>query len=187
VTQREGGEAARLEAVHETERLRIEPLAARHAEELFEPLSDPALYRHVPRGPPASLDELRARFRRLSSRRSPDGAERWLNWVLRAGARPVGWIQATARGDGAAEIAYSVFAGAQRRGYATEGVAWMIGWLRSALGVAHLRATVDPRNAASIALLGRLGFHLVETVPAPAPIGGAPAEEHIFVLGAPPA
>lgn len=60
----------------------LEPQVAAHAEEMFAVLSDPAIYTHENQ-PPPSLEWLRERFRRLETRRSADGRERWLNWVIR--------------------------------------------------------------------------------------------------------
>lgn len=156
----------------------IEPLAPTHADELFPLLLPPALHRFTPRRPPASLEALRERYQRLSSRRSPDGAERWLNWVLRerASGRAVGLLEATVTGE-RASIAYTVFVADQRRGLAREGVAWLLSWLPSALGVTRTRATVDVENAASIALARAVGLVLVETRPADDIEGGA---EHVF-------
>ena len=174
--------AEELEVVGETERLRLEPLVVAHAAELFGALAEPGLYLYIPREPPGSVAAVRARLERLVGRRSPDGAELWLNWVMRAEGAPVGMLEATVQPDRTAWVAYTVFAAAQRRGYATEAVRWLLGWLREALGVERALATVDPRNAASVALLGRLGFALEATYPADEPVGGAPATEQRFGL-----
>lgn len=157
--QGEAFEAA-LEAVLHTERLRLEPQAERHADELFAPLSDPRLYEHVPQEPPASLAALRERLGLLAARRPRDGSELWLNWVMRdardGGCR--GRLQATVRRDASAYIAYEVFPPFWRRGLAREGCARMIEWLIDELQVQHFVAEVDSLNAASLRLLERLGF-----------------------------
>ena len=62
--------------------LALEPQTAAHAAEMFEVLSDPAIYEHE-NAPPASLEWLRTRFEKLESRKSGDGREQWLNWVIR--------------------------------------------------------------------------------------------------------
>ena len=62
--------------------LTLEPQTAAHAEEMFAVLSDPAIYEHE-NEPPLSLEWLRARFAKLESRRSADGQQQWLNWVIR--------------------------------------------------------------------------------------------------------
>lgn len=73
----------------------LEPQVAAHAEEMFAVLSDPAIYEYE-NEPPPCVDWLRARFKRLKSRRSPSGQEQWLNWVIRLPtSEPVGYVQAT--------------------------------------------------------------------------------------------
>lgn len=170
-----------LEAVHRTDRLIVEPLTPDHAVELFEPLGDARLYQFIPDQPPAGVAALRARHQRLAARRSPDGAELWLNWVLRAGADAVGTLQATVTGP-RAHVAYVVFTAHQRRGYATEATRWLVDWLAAALDVTLARASVDARNAASIALLHRLGFALTATAPSDDTPG---ATDHTFELTLP--
>lgn len=152
--------AAALEAVLHTERLRLEPQAVHHADELFVPLADPRLYEHVPQEPPASLAALRERLALLSARRSPDGGELWLNWVMRdardGGCR--GRLQATVRRDASAYIAYEVLPLFWRQGLAHEGCARMFEWLIDELQVQRFVAEVDALNTASLRLLERLGF-----------------------------
>jgi hypothetical protein len=59
--------------------------------------------------PPASVDALRARYAKLESRRSGDGREQWLNWVIRMdGAGLIGYVQATVHANGSAAIAYEM-------------------------------------------------------------------------------
>jgi RimJ/RimL family protein N-acetyltransferase len=78
-----------------TPRLTLEPQVAAHAETMFALLQDPAIYAYE-NTPPASLESLRQRFCRLESRRSADGQERWLNWVLRLPTGALaGFVQAT--------------------------------------------------------------------------------------------
>jgi ribosomal-protein-alanine N-acetyltransferase len=140
---------AALEAVLRTPRLRLEPQAERHAEVLFVP--------------PASLQALRERLAWLSARRSPQGDELWLNWVMcdaHSGAY-IGRVQATVRGDAPAYIAYEVFPAFWQQGYATEACIRMIRWLIDDLHIEHFSAEVDSLNTASLRLLERLGFRRV--------------------------
>ncbi len=65
----------------ETERLLLEPLLPEHATLLFEGVADERLYRFIPSNPPGSVEALETRYRKLSSRRSPDGSEAWLNFA----------------------------------------------------------------------------------------------------------
>ena len=69
----------------------------------------------------------------------------------------IGSCGASERGD-AIEIFYLVFAGARRRGAASEAAMLLIGELQRQHSTATLIAFIDPFNLASIAILGRLGF-----------------------------
>ena len=62
----------------------LEPQTAAHAEQMFVVLNDPAIYEYEDKPPPSlELEWLRERFARLESRRSGDGRQQWLNWVIR--------------------------------------------------------------------------------------------------------
>jgi RimJ/RimL family protein N-acetyltransferase len=123
------------ETTLETERLLLEPLLPEHAALLFEDLADERLYRFMPTDAPESAEALESRYRKLSSRRSPDGSQVWLNFAmrLREGTTPevevvrqatyVGTLEATVYPDRSAYIAYSVFVPFWRQGYAREGCA----------------------------------------------------------------
>jgi len=143
-----------------TPRLSLEPLTREHAPELFAALSDPAIYRYIEEKPPVSLDALAERYARLESRKSADGREHWLNWAVReiASGAAVGFVQATAFKDRSAFVAYVIAPAYQKRGFAREATAAMNDELRASYNVRRFRASVDPRNAASIALLVALGF-----------------------------
>lgn len=140
-----------------------EPIAEAHAAELFAALGDEQLYAFIPDRPPASEEALRERYRRLARGHSPDGRQRWLNWVIRDDGVAVGTLQATVDGR-TAHVAYVVFTAHQGRGHATRALRWLLDWLTQA-GVDRARATVDARNAPSIALLERAGFSLEHTGP----------------------
>lgn len=142
------------------ERLALEPLVEAHAEALFAGFSDPRLYPYIPTDPPASIDALRDRYRRLATRSSPDGRERWLNWAARLASAPiyVGLFEATVRADATASLAYFVFSEHARRGYGVEGAGMVVDHLLGALRRRSVRANIDTRNVASIRLAKRLGF-----------------------------
>jgi RimJ/RimL family protein N-acetyltransferase len=114
-----------------TDRLLIEPLTRAHAAELFAGLNDPTLHEFIG-GEPLGLAELTARYERWETRRSPDGAYYWCNWLIRVRATrtAIGTLQATvpAAGPhaGAAEFAWVVVASAQGHGYASEAAASLI-------------------------------------------------------------
>jgi RimJ/RimL family protein N-acetyltransferase len=141
-----------------TERLRLEPQVAAHAEEMMGVLGDPAIYEHE-NLPPPSVDWLRARFERLEARSSPDGRELWLNWVLRlSSSEPIGYVQATVHPDRHASIAYVLASKFWGRGLAQEAVRAMILELVEFYQVRNLTAVLKAPNHRSRRLLERLGF-----------------------------
>jgi RimJ/RimL family protein N-acetyltransferase len=143
-----------------TERLVLEPLVVAHAQALYPFLCDERLYPYIPQEPPASMDALAERHRRLEPRRSPDGQQVWLNWAarLREGSSYVGVFQATIEPDGEAFLAYMVFPAQQRQGYAREGGQRVIECLVGEYGVCQVVAEIDTRNRASVAVVEALGF-----------------------------
>lgn len=153
-----------LEAILQTARLRLEPLQVHHAALLFEDLRDPRIYRFIPQDPPTSVEALEARYGQLRRRRSPDGRDHWLNWVmqLRQAGVYVGTLEATVYPDGSADIAYSVFPKFWGSGYGKEGCARMLAYLFDQGGITVARAAIDTRNTRSIKLVERLGFHQAE-------------------------
>jgi [ribosomal protein S5]-alanine N-acetyltransferase len=173
----------------ETERLLLEPLLPEHATLLFEGLADERLYRFIPSDPPESLEALETRYRKLSSRRSPDGSEAWLNFAMRLreeGTRPkatyVGTLEATVFLERSAYLAYTMFFQFWRRGYAKEGCARMLTHLLEEHGVRVVAAEMDTRNAASIALVESLGFERVGTTPGADHFKGSVSDEHRYEL-----
>lgn len=175
-------------ALLETSRLRLEPLQADHARILFADLQDSRLYRYFPQDPPSSVDSLAERYEKLQSRTSPDGKELWLNWVIRRkedGAH-VGTVEATVKDNGTADLAYFVFSEYQRRGVAREACERVIAWLSAELGVRTVAATIDTRNAASIALVESMGFRRTGFAEAADVFKGSPSDEFRYArdLGA---
>lgn len=146
-----------------TPRLSLEPQVVTHAQEMFVVLSDPAIYTYE-NAPPVSLDWLRERYRRLESRCSADGSERWLNWVMRlSDGAAIGYVQATLTADGRAGIAYEMASEFWGRGLAQEAVRAMMAELNGEpYHVKELTAILKAGNVRSRRLLERLGFSLRE-------------------------
>src|SRR3954468_21945591 len=141
-----------------TRRLLLEPQVAAHAADMFTLLQDPALYRYENEAP-ASLAWLEERFRRLETRRSADGNEQWLNWVVRLrGSSLIGFVQATLRLDGSAAVAYVFGSAHWGHGYASEAVSAMLNELVAYYGVTSFAAVLKRDNLRSVRLLDRLGF-----------------------------
>jgi [ribosomal protein S5]-alanine N-acetyltransferase len=136
---------------------------------MFIVLADPAIY-EFENAPPASEAHLFERFAKLESRKSRDGSEHWLNWVIRLPSDELaGYVQATVTANGAAHIAYELSSRFWRRGIGIAAVRAMLDELRVGYGATHFYATLKARNFRSEALLTRLGFSLM-TDPASASI-----------------
>lgn len=142
-----------------TPRLDLVPLNAGDADDLFPVLDDPALGRFTGETQPADVDVVRSGFAKWEARRSPDGAELWLNWVVRRrdDGRAIGYVQATA-GAGDAAIAWTIGTAFQRQGFATEAGHALIAWLRDTLGVPLIVGSVHPDNIASQTAAHRIGL-----------------------------
>jgi RimJ/RimL family protein N-acetyltransferase len=145
--------------------LALDPLRVEDAEEMAPLLADAQLHTYIG-GSPAAVDELRDRYRRQVRGRSPDGSQRWLNWVVRRrdSGHAVGTVQATISvqdDTSVAEVAWVVATRYQRRGYAREAAAEMLRWLRQH-GVAVVVAYVHPEHDASIAVARALGLRATE-------------------------
>jgi [ribosomal protein S5]-alanine N-acetyltransferase len=142
-----------------TARLRLTPLAPRDADAMFAVLADPAIYRYLDYGPPASIAELRSLYERQARGVSADGRQRWLNWIVRdaADGTPLGFVQATALADASAYVAYVLAPQHWGKGYASEALGAMMQRLESC-NVTTFLASVEIANRRSIELLVRLGF-----------------------------
>jgi RimJ/RimL family protein N-acetyltransferase len=150
-----------------SDRLLLEPLRPDHAAEMAPLLADVALHRYIG-GTPAGEAELRRRYERQARGRSPDGRERWLNWVVRerSTGRAVGTVQATVEGvDRAtvAQVAWVVAVPYQGRGFAREAAARMVEWLVEQ-GVDAIVAHVHPEHEASMSVARTIGLTPTRTV-----------------------
>jgi RimJ/RimL family protein N-acetyltransferase len=127
---------------------------------MFDVLSDPAIYEYE-NEPPASVEALRTRYTKLESRRSGDGREQWLNWVIRRdGAGLIGYVQATVYPDGSAAIAYEMASVHWGRGFGRRATETMLRELIDHYGVTKVFGVAKARNFRSLRLLERLGFSL---------------------------
>ena len=141
-------------------RLILEPLTIAAAREMGAVLADPALYRYIGGAAPDPVS-LAERYAVQVKRRSPNGAERWLNWIVRRweSREAVGYVQATiAVETGETDVAWVVGTAFQGRGYATEAARAMLNWLASVGETQRITAHIAPENAASRTVAERLGF-----------------------------
>lgn len=151
-----------------TARLRLEPLRVEHASEAAAAFDDIALHAYIG-GEPASAAALRARFERQVVGRSPDGAEDWLNWIVRRADTDelIGTVQATVEhvhgASGAAEVAWVVAVPHQGHGFAREAAAGMVSWLREQR-VGSVLAHVHPQHGASAGVARAIGLRPTGTM-----------------------
>lgn len=159
----------------------LEPLAERHADEMFDVLCDPAIY-EFENAPPQSLEWLRARYRRLESCRSADGSEHWLNWVVRLPSGALaGYVQATVCGDDRAFVAYELASRFWRQGIGRAAVRALLDELAARHAVRTCLAVFKARNFRSEALLRSLGFQAPAAGAAP-PVECEPDERVMVKL-----
>lgn len=157
----------------------LEPLRASDADRMFEVLSDPAIYDHLDYGPPASLDHLRSVYAKLERRTSPDGKQKWLNWIAKLNAAPIGYLQATVDAYHGAWVAYVLASRHWGCGYATEAMRAMLEHLSSSHAVDRYFASAEAENSRSIRLLERLSFRIATA--AEHVEHGLSASERLFV------
>lgn len=163
-----------------TELSRLDPVRVAHAAEMWVLLSDPRIYEHLDRRPPASPQELEERYRRYETTFSPDGTERWLNWIIfphESGAC-AGFMQASVLADGTGDLGYILGPAFWGRGLAFDAASAVIRLLKSEHGVHSLYATADRHNSRSIRLLERLGFQRIDR--SDYPHGQAPESDDVF-------
>jgi len=130
-----------------------------HAQELFPVLAEAALYEFIDDEPPESVEALRQRLARSESRKSPDGSEHWLNWVVRDESRSIaGYVQATVAANLETNVAYAIGSAFWGRGIASEAVAQMLDMVATNLGVKRFFVVAERGNMRSIRLAERLGF-----------------------------
>lgn len=144
----------------------VRPLVGDDAEALFEVLADDRLYRFTGDRPPASEGALRSRFALLEHRRSPDRTQLWLNWTLHrhSDGAVVGYVQASVRADGEADVAWVVGVPFQGNGYASEAATRLVEWLVDELCILTVSAAIHPDHIASIRVAERAGLRATAEV-----------------------
>lgn len=136
----------------------LEPLVAAHAPEMFEVLSDRAIY-EFENAPPPSAAWLAERYARLERRTSADGTQLWLNWVIRLPTGELaGYVQASVLPSRTALIGYELASRFWRRGIGRAAVAAMLDELAGGYGATLFAAVLKAANHRSLALLRSLAF-----------------------------
>jgi len=153
-----------------TDRLTLRVLDPADAEAVFAYRAEAEVSRYQS-WVPASVAEIRTFIAGLAGI-GPDTPGRWfqLGIVLRASGELIGdcGIHVSAREPREAEVGITVAPAFQRRGLASEALRALLGFLFDGLGKHRVYGSVDPRNAASLAMLERVGMrreaHFVESL-----------------------
>jgi RimJ/RimL family protein N-acetyltransferase len=140
-------------------RVKLRWLTEQDVPALFAIFSDPAVVRYWSHGPFAGVadaDALLADIHRLAG----EGTLYQWGIALSATDTVIGTctLASIDRRHRRAEVGFALSAGAWGHGYATEAMVRLIEHAFGTLDLHRLEADVDPRNAASLRLLERLGF-----------------------------
>jgi RimJ/RimL family protein N-acetyltransferase len=165
-----------------TGQIKLEPLTAAHAAELFPLLADRQIYQFILDKPPVSVAALEARYQSLESRYSPDHSQQWLNWAIRRleDGRCVGYLQATIHSGDTADFAFVLGSSFWGLGLARDASELALHDLFAKFGVNSVFAITNQQNIRSAGLLTRLGFARVQ--PASYPHGDVLASDYVFQL-----
>ncbi|MCA1748242.1 MAG: GNAT family N-acetyltransferase, partial [Sphingomonadales bacterium] len=137
----------------QTDRLILRPVVMDDAEAMHHFFSDEEAMRWWSSGPHETLAETRDYLRG-----NVMGDVR-LTWVITEdGGEALGWVVLITVREGVAEIGYNLRRGAWGKGYGREAVARVIDHAFGEMGLRRISADTDPDNAASNALLEKLGF-----------------------------
>jgi RimJ/RimL family protein N-acetyltransferase len=141
-----------------TDRLRINDLILSDARELFLYRSDAEVARYQSWSP-SSIDEARAFIARNAA--TPfNQAESWYQLAVRSASthQLLGDLGLHFLGVAQVEIGFTIAPQHQRQGLGTFAVLTLLDYLFNRLNKHRILASVDPRNAASLALLRRVGM-----------------------------
>ena len=120
------------------------------------------------------------------SRQHPDTPGEWFQFAIELAATGamIGdcALHALAESPRTAEIGFTLAAEFQGRGYATEAVACLLDYAFGPLGNQRAVAVTDVRNAASIAVLERLGFTRDPALRESIMFKGEPCNEYLYDL-----
>ncbi|SFR81657.1 GNAT family N-acetyltransferase [Sphingomonas jatrophae] len=147
-------------SVVETARLTIRPFEFADAAGLVAILADPQVSRFVGDGQALSGDDaaLWVTNSRANLARYGYGTGAVIE---RSSGQLIGWAGFARPADGPEQIIYGLMAAHWRRGFGSEIVRALVDFATSR-AIDPVSATVDPSNSASVALLTKHGFRLIE-------------------------
>ena len=142
-----------------TERLTLRRYRPDDAEALYRYLgTDPAMYRYSGWNPYATLEMAQETVQEFIKSYEKDHS---FSWVMDVDSVVVGTIGAYDYEDGRIEVGFSVDAGWQGRGFATEALKKVLEYLTETEGISCVTAWCAAENAGSRRVLEKAGMQLV--------------------------
>jgi len=157
----------------ETERLVIRNAETSDAESAFGWLGDPDVFEYEESLPMSSVDEARSLIRM----NMPAGS---MLVIEAKGDGLIGQLDVEKQKDGSVEVGYWLSKKHWGKGYATESLTALVGYLR-AKSTAKIRTEVNMANAKSLRVLEKCGFKLAEQKKRPRFLRGDVADFGTFV------
>lgn len=177
--------AAELNAPIATPRLRLEPLCAWHAEHLFGPLQNLAIYAWISEQPPSSVAALAGNWAAIEKRLREKYDDARVGWVVRRGEDGA-YLGKLDVDINAAHVATNVgwlfFPPFWGKGYASEAVKALAEHLTRA-GVSEQRVYVTLGNGASARVAEKAGFAFTRVIPRNDRFRGVIYDDLEFVRG----
>jgi aminoglycoside 6'-N-acetyltransferase len=148
-----------------TERLSLRRLGPDDAEALSAYRSDPDVARYQSWSAPYPVETARELLRGMEGRRLDEPGWTQIGIELRATGELLGDVAFEHRDERVAAVGYSLARAHWGNGYATEAVGAVVAHGLDVLGYEVVVAEVLPANAASVAVLERLGFSRERRLP----------------------
>lgn len=141
------------------ERVQLRALARNDAPALFAVFSDPRVMRYWSSPPMTAVEQAEGLIEQIDDWFARRGGCQW-GVVESASGSVIGTVtlHAFALPHKRCEIGYVLGSAHWGRGFAREALARLLRFAFDELGLARIEADVDPRNAASVRLVERLGF-----------------------------
>jgi RimJ/RimL family protein N-acetyltransferase len=143
----------------DTPRLRLVPATVENAYELFLLLNDQRLHDDIG-GTPLGETEVLDRLRRWKERRSADGHDVVLDWIVRLVplGEAIGEMNAVVTDDGRAVVTWLIGRPWQAHGFAVEAASTMVRLLEAHAGVRCIRARIPAKHLAARRVAEHLGM-----------------------------
>ncbi len=138
-----------------TERLTLRPLRLDDSEQLFGALGDEACMRYWSRGP---LENVQAAREYMKWNVEGAGVQCFAITETTKVDKALGWVALIDQQEKQVELGFILHPDAWGQGIATEAVTRVIQHAFETRSIRRIHADIDPDNAASIALIKKLGF-----------------------------